>query len=101
MTTGDNDGVCIGLGASLDSFKEVDEIAEKINNLLEIWTNMNLLLRDFDMFLTGIRQPYLLDPIWGLNEKVICYIHKLNHFGQNILILLINSIACVINDQET
>jgi len=36
MTTGDNDGVCIGLGASLDSFKEVDEIAEKINNLLEI-----------------------------------------------------------------
>ena len=33
MTAGNNDGECIGLGASLYSFKEADEIAEIINNL--------------------------------------------------------------------
>jgi len=66
MTTGDNDGECIGLGASLDSFKESDEIAEIINNLHDTVNDLNkheLAVERFRYVLDWYQeQPHLLDP---------------------------------------
>ena len=64
--TADNNEECIGLGASLDSFKESEEISRIINNLPETVFDDNkheLAVERFKYVLDWYQeQPHLLDP---------------------------------------
>ena len=50
------------------------------------------LIQDLGELLSWTRWPL------GRQGSVLCYIHKLNHFSQNIQILLIISVARVFTD---
>ena len=67
MTAGDaNDEECIGLGASLDSFKEAEEVTDIIKNLRNTIDDLNkheLAVERFKYVLDWYQeQPHLLDP---------------------------------------